>query len=158
MPILQKWPPHGVVDAHFAKMTSNFGFLAAVSFMIPLFWTLGNSWAYNDPQSSSIASPCQEGQNERTFPIFAFSSAFFLFILIFSWFFPSFSRFLTFFFCCQGGYSAPLAPLLAMPLPQSLYFESQFSISGCFRGHPRPLKPSTTLGFRLGGREGILLL
>ena len=38
--------------------------------------------------SSSVASPiCQEGQSERTFPIFAFSSWFFL---IFPLFFPNF--------------------------------------------------------------------
>ena len=45
--------------------------------------------------TSSVARPvCQEGQSERTFPIFAFSSRFFLFFPDFSWFFPSFSRFL----------------------------------------------------------------
>ena len=43
---------------------------------------------------SSIASPiCQEGQSERTFPIFAFYSLFFLFFLIFPSFFLIFSLF-----------------------------------------------------------------
>ena len=46
---------------------------------------------------SSVASPiCQEGQSERNFPIFAFSSRFF----------PSFPRFLAN-VCCQGLHSAP---------------------------------------------------
>ena len=57
------------------------------------------------PQASSVASSiCQEGQSERTFPIFAFSSWFFLF-------FPP--RFLAF-FRCQGWHPAPVAT----PLPQ----------------------------------------
>ena len=42
----------------------------------------------------SVASPiCQEGQRERNFPIFAFSSRFFLFFPDFSWFSPDFSWF-----------------------------------------------------------------
>ena len=50
---------------------------------------------------SSVASPiCQEGQIERSFPIFAFSSWFFSrFLLIF----PDFWQF----FLCQGWHSAP---------------------------------------------------
>ena len=49
-----------------------------------------DSWCW----FSSVASPiCQEGQSERNFPIFAFSSRFFLFFPIFpdfSWIFPDF--------------------------------------------------------------------
>ena len=66
---------------------------------------------------SRVASPiCQEGQSERTFPIFALSSQFFLFFpqffLIFSPLFPNFCKF----FPCQGWHSAPLCPPVAMPL------------------------------------------
>ena len=63
---------------------------------------------------SSVTSPIsQEGQSERNFPIFAFSSRFFLiFFPDFSWFFPSFWHF---FFCCQGWHSAPRHPV-ATPL------------------------------------------
>ena len=63
------------------------------------------------PSHSSVASPiCQEGQSERNFLIFAFSSRFFL---IFFWFFLIFSRFFLIFsrvlaiFCCQWWHSAP---------------------------------------------------
>ena len=57
--------------------------------------------------SSSIASPiCQEGQNERTFAIFAFSSWFFLFFPIFSLHFPIFGKFLA----VKGGNLPPLTP------------------------------------------------
>ena len=56
---------------------------------------------------SSVANPiCQEGQSERTFPIFAFSSRFFLFFPGFSWFFPDFWQI----FRCQGGTLPPLPP------------------------------------------------
>ena len=85
---------------------------------------------------SSVASPiCQEGQSERTFPIFAFSSQFFLFFLISPYFFPLFHDFFPLFpdfvplipdvftlpnfwqnFRCQGVNSAPLTPLVTMPL------------------------------------------
>ena len=51
--------------------------------------------------NSSVASPiCQEGQSERNFQIFAFSSRF---SPDFSWFFPDFWPF----FRCQGWHSAP---------------------------------------------------
>ena len=44
--------------------------------------------------TSSVASPiCQEGQSERTFPIFAFSSQFFLFFPNFPDFFLNFGNF-----------------------------------------------------------------
>ena len=70
---------------------------------------------------SSVASPiCQEGQSERTFPILAFSSRYFLFsqfFLTFSRFFPSSSRFLTIFFAVKGG---TLPPCRVPPL--SLYW------------------------------------
>ena len=44
---------HGVIGAHFAKMTPNFGFLVAFEghSWPPSFLTLWNSWAGNDPQS-----------------------------------------------------------------------------------------------------------
>jgi len=59
---------------------------------------------------SSVASPLgQEGQSKRTFPIFAFSSRFFLFFPDFSPLFPKFPDFFAF-FCCQRGHSAPLPP------------------------------------------------
>ena len=57
--------------------------------------------------ASSIASPiCQEGQSERTFPIFAFSSRFFLFFPDFFPLFPDFWQI----FHCQGWHSAPPPP------------------------------------------------
>ena len=53
---------------------------------------------------SSVASPiCQEGQSERTFLIFAFSSRFFLF-------FPLFFPILGKFFAVRGGTLPPLTP------------------------------------------------
>ena len=59
---------------------------------------------------SSVASPIwQEGQSERTFPIFAFSSWIFLF---FPNFFPDFWQI----FHCQWWHSAPLATPVATPL------------------------------------------
>ena len=67
----------------------------------------------HDTVPSSIASPIwQEGQSERTFPIFAFSSWFFLFFSDFAWFFPLSHPLIfgIFFFCCQVWHSAPLAP------------------------------------------------
>ena len=60
-------------------------------------------------ETSSVASPiCQEGQSERTFPIFVFSSRFFFFSW-FSPFFPIFPLITQFWqiFHCQGGHSAP---------------------------------------------------
>ena len=60
--------------------------------------------------TSCVASPvCQEGQSERTFPIFAFSSRFFLFFPIFhgfSLFFPIFGKF----FAVRGGTLPPWPP------------------------------------------------
>ena len=63
--------------------------------------------------NKGLASPlCQEGQSERTFPIFAISSQFFLFFLFFpscpdfSLFFQNFPSFWQF-FLCQGRHSAP---------------------------------------------------
>ena len=62
---------------------------------------------------SSVTSPiCQEGQSERTFPIFAFSSRFFLFS-------PDFSLFLAN-FLLSGVALCPLAPPVAMPLHKIL--------------------------------------
>ena len=71
---------------------------------------------------SSVASPrCQEGQNERTFSIFLFSSQFFplpdfslfsyfsSFSQIFPKFFPLFPDFWQV-FRCQGGTLAPFPP------------------------------------------------
>ena len=62
--------------------------------------------------SSSVANPiCQEGQSERTFPIFAFSSRF-------SLFFPDFSRFFCF-FLLSGVALCPPWPPVATPLTVS---------------------------------------
>ena len=59
---------------------------------------------------SSIASPiCQEGQSERNFPIFDFSSRFFLFFVIFPEFFLIFPDFWHF-FAVRGGTLPPLPP------------------------------------------------
>ena len=58
---------------------------------------------------SSVASPiCQEGQSERTFPILALSSWFFLFSIFSRFFlsFPDFSQFLTI-FSQSRGHSVP---------------------------------------------------
>ena len=56
---------------------------------------------------SSIASPiCQKGHSERTFPIFYFSSRFFLFFPDFSLFSPVFVRFFT----VRGGTLPSRAP------------------------------------------------
>ena len=61
--------------------------------------------------TSSVASPvCQEGQSERTFPIFAFSSRFFLFFTRFFLIFPSFSRFLANFSLSRVGLCPPWPP------------------------------------------------
>ena len=58
---------------------------------------------------SSIASPiCQEGQSERTFPIFPLFLDLFPIVPLFFLIFPSFSWFLTIFFHCQGGALTPL--------------------------------------------------
>ena len=68
----------------------------------------------SSPACSSVASPiCQGGQSERTFPIFAFSSTFFLF---FSRFFPLFPDFWHFFAVRGGTLPPPLAPPVATPL------------------------------------------
>ena len=69
-------------------------------------------------QTSSVASPiCQEGQSERTFPIFAFSSRFFLFFPSFPLLFPDFWHF----FWLSGVALCPLAPPpVATPLQTDL--------------------------------------
>ena len=68
------------------------------------------TWGWS-PVYSSIASPiCQEGQSEKTFPIFPLFLNFFPLFSNFSWFSPSFSWFLAIFFCCQGGTLPPLTP------------------------------------------------
>ena len=55
---------------------------------------------------SLASSICQEGQSERTFPIFAFFFRFFLSLPDFSWFFPLLPIFWQI-FRCQGWHSAP---------------------------------------------------
>ena len=71
---------------------------------------------------SSVESPvCQEGQSERTFPIFAFSSRFFLSFPIFPDFFPSFSRYLAN-FSLSGVALCPLDPPVATPLYNNIDF------------------------------------
>ena len=64
---------------------------------------------------SDVASSfCQEGQSERTFPIFAFSSRFFFFFtLIFLWFPPLFLPIFGKFFAVRG-HSAPCSPLFTL--------------------------------------------
>ena len=93
-------PKHGIVAVCFKNRKQRF-FFFLVAHWLPVTF----HWFTTD--GSSIASPiCQEGQSERNFPIFAFSSRFFLF-------FPDFPRalFPDFWqiFRCQGWYSAPLA-------------------------------------------------
>ena len=85
--------------------------------------------------NSSVASPiCQEGKVKEPSPIFAFSSRFFLF---FSWFSPSFSRFLTN-FSLSGVALCPLSPPVAMPLGSNptnasvLYPKVRDFIPNCF--------------------------
>ena len=76
----------------------------------------GNGPFISSAVRSSVAnSICQEGQSDKTFPIFAFSSSFLLFFPNFSWFPPLFPDFWQL-FCCQGWHSAPLAPPVATPL------------------------------------------
>ena len=69
---------------------------------------------YAECMNSSVASPiCQEGQSERTFPIFAFSFQFLPIFLDFFLFFPDFGKL----FAVRGGtLSALLDPQVAMPL------------------------------------------
>ena len=114
---------------------------------------------------SSIASPiCQEGQSERTFPILAFSSQLFLFILIFSQFFLSF--FLIFslffpdfwqFFHCQGRHSAPLAPILATPLMLcAVYTQCNITtgLPACMYSHKEATYLQYTLSVYDNGQAG----
>ena len=66
---------------------------------------------FTPAEPSSVASLiCQEGQSERNFPIFAFSSRFFWFFPDFfpgfSWFFPDFWQI----FAVRGGTLPPLPP------------------------------------------------
>ena len=57
---------------------------------------------------SSVGSPiCQKGQSERIFPIFAFSSRFFLFFPTLRDFPPLFLDFWHFFFAVRGGTLPP---------------------------------------------------
>ena len=66
--------------------------------------------------TSSVASPvCQEGKNERTFPIFAFSSRFFLFFSRYFLIFSSFFRFLAHFSLSGVALCSPWPPV-ATPL------------------------------------------
>ena len=79
------------------------------------------------PTVSSVASPiCQEGQSERTFPIFAFSSRFFLFFfLIFPQFLANFSLsgvLLTH----KWPLLLPLVPKGGFQLPRDPAVENQF--------------------------------
>ena len=70
-----------------------------------------NNWKQTMRLFSSVASPiCQDGQSERIFPIFPFSSRFFLFLLIFS---PIFSLFIPIFgnfFAVRRGILPPWPP------------------------------------------------
>ena len=67
-------------------------------------------------QCSVYGPICQEGQSERTFPVFAVSSRFFLFSPIFPLFFlsPDFVRFWAIFFAHGQGALCPLPPLATL--------------------------------------------
>ena len=68
---------------------------------------------------SSVASPiCQEGQSERTFLIFPFSSPISPLFSWFSWFFPIFGTY----FAVRDGTLPPLTPPVATPLLGWMYF------------------------------------
>ena len=105
-----------------SRRLPEFGYGPLVVCKPHLLWCcqLANPLSCLNHATSSVASPmCQEGQSERNFPIFAFSSRFVLFFPIFPWFFPDF--FLLFpdfgqIFRCQGWHSAPLATPVATPL------------------------------------------
>ena len=90
----------------------------------------------NFPLHSSVASPiCQEGQSETTFPIFAFSSRFFLF---FPEFFPSFPNFWQV-FRCQGWHSAsPLPPQWLRHCHYTLTFLKKSTKTKLFNFHILP--------------------
>ena len=91
----------------------------------------------NTPHDSSVASLiCLEGQSERNFPIFAFSSRFFLFFPDFSPIFPDFSPIFGKFSlsgvalcppCHPSGYAtAPRStPLCPHPHAQDSYSENK---------------------------------
>ena len=82
--------------------------------------------------SSRVASPiCQEGQSERTFPIFAFSSR----LSSFSPIFPDFSLIFGKFFAVRGGTLPSLDPPVATPvLPSFPHFI--LSKYGCTKIYP----------------------
>ena len=81
----------------------------------PLLITL---YTLRNTSNSSVASPiCQEGQSEKTFPIFALSSRFLLFFFRCFLIFPLFFRFLAIF--SLSGMTLcppPLVPPVATPL------------------------------------------
>ena len=86
-------------------------------------WHMGNQHSYSMVDiatklwHSSVASPiCQEGQSERTFPIFAFSSWFFIFFPAFSWLLPSSSRLLAYFSLLRVALCPRALPPVATPL------------------------------------------
>ena len=86
--------------------------------------------------SSSVASSiCQEGQSERTFPTFTFSSQFFLFFPDFSLFFPIFGKF----FAVRGGTLPSLMPQCGYTTELVTYLVQQMQSLWSFtfrnRGH-----------------------
>ena len=113
----------------FFKIVSTF-FINIHEFVVIFLHLIPNSSIYQRIEeytvgvlhTSSVASPiCQEGQSERTFPIFAFSSRFSSFFPDFCLFFPIFLFFPRFFpifgkfFAVRGGILPP------PPCPQWLH-------------------------------------
>ena len=77
------------------------------------------------PHTSSVASPiCQEGQSERNFPIFAFSSRIFLF-------FPEF-------FAVRGGTLPPLPPQCGPQWLHHCLIPALFFFDPLWFAHPPP--------------------
>ena len=100
------------ISVHFLCLSPNIwtNILKNIQPTSALFGCDGSHFKIRYEIYSSIASPiCQEGQSERTFPIFAFSCRFFLFFPIIPDFPPLFPDFWHFFHC-QGWHSAPLTP------------------------------------------------
>ena len=92
-----------------------------------------NSWWLSDSSAASpISCNCHEGQSERTFPILAFSSQFFLFFSIFPIFlllFPLFPLLSPIFDIFLAASRAPLASILSTLLLSGVsVFSSDLSL------------------------------
>ena len=89
---------------------------------------------FDRPAFTSVASPiCQEGQRERTFLRFAFSSQFFLFFSRFSPLFPDFSLFLIF-----GKFFTVKAALRHCPYLKFWQFQQQKQTNNKRKGEKKP--------------------